>query len=201
MATLNDLRLKIIENCEEEFVESDLEFVEKTFDCFRKYFNSVYEHVVGAEAQRLYLQADRIDIDTFQSRIMKLDSDRKLSHDLAVDACKKLNRQCDVYNIPHICPDTDNRAEIADYVGRLIYGIYQRGISKDRTIEEKIESRGIKYGDRLALDAAFEIAKQNGKIYDKDDEKMPHGEFDFAKEQSRNKEKRKEKKKEKEMEL
>lgn len=90
----------------------------------------------------------------------------------------------------HICPDTDSRAEVAAYVGELVYGIYQRGISHNRTIEQEIEGRDLKYGDRLALDAAFEIAQEDGKNYKKEDEKIPHGDFDVKKEQARTKRKR-----------
>lgn len=78
MATLNDLKRAIIEHGEKEYIEEDLEMVEDWFDSFRKYFNAVYNHVVGSEAQRLYLQTDRINTETYQDRVIKLDSDRKL---------------------------------------------------------------------------------------------------------------------------
>lgn len=173
MSTYLDLKNAILKNGQEEYIADDLKFVDDQMDRFRDYFNKVYEHVVGSESTRLMLSAGRIEIEKYQDRIMKLDGNRKHAHNMAIDACNKLNRLCDAYNIDHFCPEviastdgkqTMNRGKIADFVGKFMYETYQRGRNKaDLEIEAVMKQYDIKYGDRTYLDAAFMVAKDDSR--------------------------------------
>lgn len=167
MSTYLDLKKAILN--ENEDVDMLTEFVDNNMDKFRQYFNAIYEHVVGSESARLYLASGKWETEQYQDKIMKYDGDRKLAHDLAIDACAKLNRLCDSYKIEHFCPEVKmskdgskcvNRGEIADFVGKFMYETYQRGRGKsDLEIDEVMKKYDIKYGDRTYLDAAFSVAK------------------------------------------
>lgn len=73
-------------NFDYEEKENDIEFVEKEFDSFRKYFNAVYEDVCGGESARMFLATGRWTIEQYQAKIESLDKSRRLAHDRAIDA-------------------------------------------------------------------------------------------------------------------
>lgn len=164
-----DLIEKIAEDKElsESEAKEDIYYMEKQLDVFREYFNSVYAHIIGGETQRVLCSGGYIEPDAMQHRIMDLDSTRKIMHDSAIDSCAKLNRRCEFYGIPKICPDIErgiegkciNRGEIADFVGNFVYNVFQEGRGKP-TLEEIMKKHDIKYGDRTTLDAAFTIANE-----------------------------------------
>lgn len=116
-----------------------VEFLEERFKYFVNYFNTVYEMVISAEANHRFLDMGKISIEEYQDRMMRLDSSRRSAHEVAIAACKQINRQCDAVNLPHICPDTDDRYLIADFVGSFVYNIYEEEISKNISIDEAIE--------------------------------------------------------------
>ena len=165
MSNAIQLKQAIINNDNPEYIEDDLEFVDDNVDAFRKYFNAVYEHVEGSAGQQLLFNSGLITGEQLKDRIMKYDADRRSAHNKAIDACAKLNRLCEQYNIEKFCPEIQydkdgkaiNRAEVADFVGKYVYDVYQRGIHK-APIQEIAKQKDIKYGDRTLMDAAFDIA-------------------------------------------
>ncbi len=192
MSTYLDLKNAIIKDGLENGDSIDdiklfLDFVDDKMDDFRKYFNAVYEHVIGAESARLLLNGGMIDVEKYKDRIIKLDGDRKHAHDMAIDACNKLNRQCDAYKVEHFCPTPElaadgskylNRGEIADFVGKFVYETYQRGRGRtDMEIEAVMKQYDIKYGDRTFLDAAFTVAEEDARNPEKAYEKEADNQF------------------------
>lgn len=118
----------------------DIEFIEDRFKKFVNYFNAVYDMVISSEANKALLSMDRISIEEFQDRIKKADESRRIFHDSAIAACNQINRLCDNVNLPHICPDTNDRYIIADFIGSFVYNIYEEEISKNISIDEAIEN-------------------------------------------------------------
>ena len=158
MSSVNDL-IKAIANrdFEPEFIDSDIQFINERFDSFRKYFNAVYEHVYGGSTALTLVHGGMMSTEKYQDYVMNLDKNRKIMHDRAIDSCAQLNRQCDMYGIEHLCPEVEfdpinnekcvNRGEIADFVGRYVYSVFQQG-REGRTMDQLIIDNEMKYGDR-----------------------------------------------------
>lgn len=194
MSSVNDL-IKAIANrdFEPEFIDSDIQFINERFDSFRKYFNAVYEHVYGGSTALTLVHGGMMSTEKYQDYVMNLDKNRKIMHDRAIDSCAQLNRQCDMYGLEHLCPEVEfdqinnqkcvNRGEIADFVGRYVYSVFQQG-REGRTMDQLIIDNEMKYGDRPALDVSYEIAKDAGRnpehAYNSGDmDQNAYGEFEY----------------------
>lgn len=127
-------------NFEHDAIDEDLEFVEDQFDAFHKYFNAVYEDICAGETAKVLLSSGRWTTEQYQDKIVSLDQNRRMAHDRAVDACKILNRMCDMHQVEHICPDKYDRATVADYVGNVMQEYYQEGLSKQLELKSHTKS-------------------------------------------------------------
>lgn len=153
MTKLSELQKAVANrNFEHDAIDEDLEFVEDQFDAFRKYFNAVYEDICAGETAKVLLSSGRWTTEQYQDKIVSLDQNRRMAHDRAVDACKILNRMCDMHQVEHICPDKYDRATVADYVGNVMQEYYQEGLSKQREKDKQ-----------TSLDTAFDNAKKAEK--------------------------------------
>lgn len=183
MSSVNDLLTAIMNrNFDQDEIKEDIQFVNDRFDKFRKYFNAVYEHVYGSSTAMTLVHGGMMSIETYQNKVMTLDRNRKEAHDMAIKACDQINRMCDMHGIDHLCPEVEqderdkskcaNRGEIADFVGRYMYEVFQQG-REGRAMDQLIIDNDVKYGDRPALDVSFEIAKNAGRnpenAYSQDD--------------------------------
>ncbi|MBO4847015.1 MAG: DUF3232 domain-containing protein [Lachnospiraceae bacterium] len=117
------------------------EFITDSASTFVSYFNTVYRDVLQAQAFRSLLDMGRIDREDYIFRIQENDNLRRKAHDVAIDACAQINRQCDRYGLPHICPEKDaNRTEIAEFIGDFVCEFYQDGIkSKQNSMDQAID--------------------------------------------------------------
>lgn len=78
--------------------------------------------------------------DEFERRLKNADSGRRGKHNLAIDACNQLNRQCDVYSIPRICDiDTNNRAEVADFAACFAMAAHGYALHHNYTMDEVVQ--------------------------------------------------------------
>lgn len=197
MSSVNDL-IKAIANrdFDQGEINGDIAFVNERFDTFRKYFNAVYKHVYGSSIALTMVHGGRMEVEEYQDKVMKYDADRKSAHNMAIAACNQINRQCDMYGIEHLCPEVEfdpinnekcvNRGEIADFVGRYMYSVFQQG-REGRTMDQLIIDNEMKYGDRPALDVSYEIAKDAGRnpehAYNLGDmDQNAYGEFEYKSE-------------------
>lgn len=173
MSSVNDLLTAISNrNFDQDYIQEDIQYVNERFDKFRKYFNSVYEHVYGSSTSLTLVHGGMMTPEAYQDMVVRLDGKRKQAHDMAIVACGQINRQCDTYGLEHLCPEViederdhtkcANRGEIADFVGRYMYSVYQQG-REGRNMDQLIIDNDIKYGDRPALDVSYEVAKDSGR--------------------------------------
>ena len=195
MSSVNDL-IKAISNrdFDQGEINGDIAFVNERFDAFRKYFNAVYKHVYGSSIALTMVHGGRMEVEDYQNKEVKYDADRKSAHDMAIAACDQINRQCDMYGIDHLCPEVEydpvnnkkcvNRGAIADFVGRYMYSVFQQG-REGRTMDQLIIDNEMKYGDRLAMDVSYEIAKDTGRnpehaYREGDMDQDAYGEFEYG---------------------
>lgn len=81
-----------------------------------------------------------ISQEEFERRLKVTDSSRRGKHNLAIDACNQLNRQCDLYQIPRICDiDTENRAEVADFAARFAMATHGYALNHNYTMDEVVQ--------------------------------------------------------------
>ena len=81
----------------------------------------------------------RISQEDFEFRITQSDSLRRSIHDVAIDACKQLNRLCDAYSVERFCPEESaDRHQVADFIGTFVYNIYEDG-QGNRSMDKSIE--------------------------------------------------------------
>lgn len=114
------------------------DFIVERLESFTNYFNAVYRDVVMAEFSNELRNAGRITQEDYEYRRTVTDRARRMAHDVAIDSCKQLNRLCQKYDVPAICPTEDDRYKVADFIGSFVYNIYQEGIgpqSLDKSIE------------------------------------------------------------------
>lgn len=115
---------------EQETDPDEIQFILETFAekayAFGRYCTAVYKMEIRMPVIRaLYSE----DIERLQNCIMSMDERRRMAHEAAITACSVINRLCDSYGQPKICPETDDRYEIANFVGKFVYEVYLNGIS------------------------------------------------------------------------
>ena len=77
---------------------------------------------------------------------------RRNAHNSAIDACSIINRLCDIYGCDHICPDTNDRYIIADFIGSFVYNVYLEG-QGNKTFDQVVEAaRDLKADPNHAVD-------------------------------------------------
>lgn len=103
-------------------------------NCFADYFNQVVRMEIFASS-----------ISTWDSSnsfmYSQMDEERRLRHDLCVDACNSLNNICqdlgitDFYN-----GDIDNRHDIAAFCGVIVSELFLKGIDEERSFDELVQT-------------------------------------------------------------
>lgn len=131
---------------DKEDIDFLVDFVYDKCDAFINYFACVYNDVLRAEIDRKLLDGGKLSREQFVFRREQTDSRRRSAHERAIAACSALNRMCDNYSVERICPSTDDRHVIAEFVGAFTNQIYQSGINCEC---------------QYKLDNAIEIARQN----------------------------------------
>lgn len=120
---------KAIAAGDDEFKQEDMEFFVERLNMFVNYFNVVYDYVVSEEVNRALYDMDRISREDLIFRLENKDQKRRLVHETAISACAQINRLCDMYHVPQFCPVTQDRYEIAEFIGQFTHDIYQSNIS------------------------------------------------------------------------
>lgn len=104
------------------------DFVVDKINNYVRYVNSV----ITMELQMVLYQGIRFDDpEKYKDKVIKLDTNRKQCHDIAIISCNQLNRLCEMVNVDKICDfDTSDRYMVADFIGNFINEMYNEGIKK-----------------------------------------------------------------------
>jgi hypothetical protein len=113
------------------------DFVKERLLFFADYEREVFKDVVTKAESVISLQAGNISNADYVNAIRVSDTDRHLTHNIVIDACRQLNSLCDRYGLEHICPETEDRHEIAKFVGKLVNENYFYGIGEPEMVEER----------------------------------------------------------------
>lgn len=108
------------------------------------------------------LRSGRIDRETYQYRIESVDSLRRAVHDTAISSCAQINRLCDLYHIPHICLDSQDRTIIGNFCAVVTNELFLSGTHRVPEVSRAVTA-SLKCTDKTALDRVVEML-QNGDI-------------------------------------
>lgn len=106
----------------DEDYEFLLETIEDKVKAFPRYVETVYSMEVLTPV--IYARYEGAEV---REKVTALDESRRMAHESAIASCNCLNRLCDSLGIDKLCPETDNRCIIADFVGMFVYEMYLTG--------------------------------------------------------------------------
>lgn len=115
------------------------DFIIERIKTFSEYIQATNTHVYTIQSITMLRNGNIIDQDEFERRLKDTDTNRRGKHNLAIDACNQLNRQCDLYQIPRICDiDTKNRAEVANFAAQFAMATHGYALNHNYTMDEVV---------------------------------------------------------------
>ena len=141
-----------------------LEFLDSRAQNMAKYITSVMGYQVGTINATAMLHSGRITTEDYQDRITQLDNDRRISHEVALASMDQINRQCDCYGVPHICPDNQDRHVRANFAAAVTAEcfMYDHKLSEE-DIHQMYELVGSDYTEKN-VDRCGELMKGEAKV-------------------------------------
>lgn len=113
----------------EPFFDGDSEDAYDTITGAMSSFVDYQNHVINMSILQPTIYA-RYDGEELRDKIQNLDSTRKIKHDSAIANANMLNRICDKYGVAPLVPvNTQDRYEIADFIGQFCSEIYEENKS------------------------------------------------------------------------
>lgn len=145
----------IIKNEDPEGRVPVLDFVDERVRYMAEYVQAVCDHSMGTARAYAMMQGGVLSPEDYRERVMTLDKNRRNKHDVAMDGMRQINRLCDRYKIPHICPDGDDRYVKANFCASVTSELFMSGTGRNEKAVEAV-SKAFS-GDTAALD---EIARR-----------------------------------------
>ena len=118
-----DLYKKMLEIAKEDDDMKLVELINDLVDTFRKYVNSVVEMEIRIPVERFRMEAE--DLQRF---IERLDLNRRIIHEKAIDSCRILNRICDTMGLEEFYSgDLEDRYQVADFCLEIVSELFRDG--------------------------------------------------------------------------
>lgn len=122
--------IKQIKQSENELGPMAVETVANCINIFTEYMNCVVDIEVYSRSVAEWSK-------TTEYLFRQKDERRRETHTLAAEACRTLNKICDMFSLPRVCCfDTGDRQAVARFAGETVYALYNNGISEQRTFDE-----------------------------------------------------------------
>ncbi len=153
---------KILENEEPEDRMSMLDFFDERVRYMADYVQAVCDHSMGTNRAYAMMQGGVLDPENYRERVMALDRNRKIKHDVAMDGMNQINRLCDMYKMPHICPDSSDRYVKANFCAAVTNELFMSGTARDEKTIEAVTK--VFSGDTAALDEVVRRVEKGEKI-------------------------------------
>lgn len=121
---------KLVESCKD--APEMLDFISDQMRIYLEYVNSVViESIQMPILRQKYMGEPQI----LQYEIMDLDKIRRSCHEMAIDACNKLNRISEVQGLPPFYPgDPNDRYAVADFAIDIVRTFYDENRSKNKDL-------------------------------------------------------------------
>lgn len=116
--------------------QETIEFLDERVEKFSRYIQAVNSHLTGSNSALIMMKGGLLSVESYQERIKTLDTDRRLSHEVAIAAVDQINRICDIYGVEHICPDDPDRHVRANFAAAVTMECFMLDHGKSR---EEIE--------------------------------------------------------------
>lgn len=115
-------------------------FVLDTINHFSEYVLATNNYVYTIQSIKELKLSNIIGQDEFERKLKNVDLSRRNKHNIAIDACNQLNRQCDLYGIPRICDiDTSNRVQVADFAAHFSMVTHGYAVNHNYTMDEILQ--------------------------------------------------------------
>ena len=126
---IRNLITAIIDNeSSSDLAEHTIAFVYNALGRLLDYSRIVVEQGIETDINQALWNSGNLDGDELKRRTTEKDSERTNIHNIVIQSCRQLNRLCKKYGVENICPATDDRYEIAVFVGQFIQELFQDGI-------------------------------------------------------------------------
>lgn len=145
--------VNIIKETKDQYMLNDLETLNDDMTAFGRYVEQVYYQNFSTPIKYATLEGEDL-----RNAIQQMDMSRRRKHEAAIVACSTINKTCDYYHVPHICPDTDDRYIIADFCAQVSAEFYLDGLGKSADTIDKVISAmseagiSVKIHDTVNLD-------------------------------------------------
>lgn len=145
--------------------EEALDFLTEQIQIFPKYVNEV---VTMTSMRNIWMAT--CDKDEYCNRMQNIDRSRKIIHDRCVDSVKILNRMSASLGLePFADINTDDRHEVAKFVGRYVNEVYSVGIGEnedffDHAVKENTGYNESRQKQRMQA-AADRLAEMEANTY------------------------------------
>jgi len=149
---------------EAEEAKYTVDFLEERVQNMPRYISEIAHYMVGVESAGIMMRCGRISIEEYQHRVETLDSLRRSAHDVALDSMNQINRFCDRYGVPHICPDNQDRSLRANFIAAVTMECFM--VDHKHTKEDIDKMYELVHSDlhELNVDAAIKAMKEGAKI-------------------------------------
>lgn len=112
-------------------------FLIETMNHFSEYVQETNNYVFVVQSISELRLTDSISQEEFERQLKNVDLTRRNKHNIAIDACNQLNRQCDFYHIDKICDiDTTNRLQVADFAAKFAMAVHGYAVDHNYTMDE-----------------------------------------------------------------
>lgn len=122
---MKEVFLQLVDTCKHD---SDLlQIIEDDMDSFRRYIDAVYSMEYSIPIIRARYEGQDV-----RDRIMVLDKNRRMAHDRAIVAVKRLNRYSEMYGVHKIFQgDVEDRYQVADFCQDIVDEFFGEREGKD----------------------------------------------------------------------
>lgn len=125
--------INTVKEKEKEDLDGMLNFIEKDYNSFEAYINSIYNMELILPMLKFKYEGQ-----DYRDKVMELDSRRRSAHERAMGACRSINKYCEYYGLDQMFPDYEERSFYTDLIHRVYNDFVAAGKLKKR--EEFIDS-------------------------------------------------------------
>ncbi len=112
-------------------------FLIETMNHFSEYVQETNNYTFVMQSISELKMSNIISQEEFERQLKNVDFSRRSKHNIVIDACNQLNRQCDFYHINRICDiDTTDRLQVANFAAQFAMIIHGYAVDHNYTMDE-----------------------------------------------------------------
>ncbi len=168
--------VNVIKEKRDRYMINDLESLNDDMEAFGSYVQQVYHQNCSAPIKYATLEGEEL-----RNAIQEMDISRRRKHEAAIAACSTINKTCEYYGVPKMCPETDDRYVIADFCAQVTAEFYLDGLNKSIDTIDKVISAMGEAGLYVKLHDVIDINDLSSVLDELDDiteDQIPNTKYD-----------------------